>query len=222
MKYDWITFDCYGTLVDWEEGMKEPFRRILAAHSLPEDVSALPAKYIQYELWVERRPYMPYRGVLAASTALLFKQEFGVELTADESQELGRALPQWKPFPEVAEVLQRLKKKYRLAVLSNIDDDLLAATLPVLGVEFDLSVTAEQVRTYKPIKNHWQEALRRFGVTEDRVFHVAASYLHDIMPAKQLGIDCAWINRKNEKAIGVFEPDVTFPDLKPLPDYLGA
>ena len=222
MRYDWITFDCYGTLIDWEAGMRETFRTIMQGRSLSGLPEPLTEKYIQYEMFVERRDYQPYREVLAGASALLFQQEFGVTLSSEESGLLAGGLPGWRPFEDAPPALKRLKERYKLAILSNIDDDLLRDSVRSLGVQFDAFVTAQQVRSYKPINTHWKEALSRFGVPEDRVYHVAASYLHDILPAKQMGIACAWINRKSEKVGGTVKPDLSLNDLTALPEILGA
>lgn len=219
---DWITFDCYGTLIDWEAGMREAFSPILKARGLQAGLDDLAAKYIQSEMWVERHGYQPYRRVMADSAAMLFKQHFQVDLNEEESGALLRTFPDWRPFSEVPGVLERLKKRYRLAILSNIDDDLLGISIKRLGVPFDAVVTAEQVKSYKPVNTHWKEALSRFNITEEQIFHVAGSYLHDVMPAKQLGIACAWINRKNEKPFVTSRPDAEFTDLTRLPEFLGA
>ena len=222
MRYDWITFDCYGTLIDWEEGMRRTFGAILEGRSLSDGLETLIEKYVQYEMLVERRAYAPYRQVLAAASSLLFKQELDIDLTEGEAGLLASGLPGWKPFAEAPAALAKLKGRYKLAILSNIDDDLLAPSVAALGVEFDALITAEQVGSYKPIKNHWTAALARFGVREDRVFHVAASYLHDILPCKQMGIACAWINRKGEQVLGTVKPDLALSDLSSLPELLGA
>ncbi len=222
MSYDWVTFDCYGTLIDWEAGMRAAFGEIMRRRGIPGAPDALTGRYIQYELLVERREYRPYRVVLAEACTLLFNQELNVALTAEEAGSLAASLPSWRPFDDARPALERLKKRYKLAVLSNVDDDLLAPSLRALGVPFDELVTAEQVRSYKPILSHWREALRRFGVTEDRVFHVGASYVHDMLPARQLGIACAWINRHDEKAAGSVVPDHSLRSLSGLPELLAA
>jgi len=219
--YSWITFDCYGTLVDWEGGMRAAFAPILKAHGL-EARPDLAAKYIQHEMLVERREYQPYRQVLAETSRRLFKSDYGVELSDAEAAALADSLPGWEPFPEAAAALERLKKRYKIAVLSNIDDDLLEASLKRLGVAFDETITAQQVRSYKPVNTHWKEALERFRLDPDGLFHVGASSLHDVLPAKQLGIACAWINRTGERAFASTAADVTLPDLTGLPEYLGA
>ena len=221
MAYSWITFDCYGTLIDWESGMREAFAPLLASRGI-DNGAPLAARYIECEMFVERGPWRPYRDILCDASAMLFKQQFGATLSDEERAALVLSMPRWKPFPEVREALTRLSKRYKLAILSNVDDALLEPALKALGVRFDDTITAEQVRSYKPVNTHWKEALERFRITEDALFHVGASSLHDVMPAKQLGIACAWINRHNEKAFASAAPDVMLPDLSGLPEYLGA
>ena len=219
--FKWITFDCYGTLVDWESGMRSAFAPIFKTHGL-EARPDLTNKYIQYELLVERREYRPYRQVLGESSRLLFKNDYNVDLSDDEAAALFRSLPDWEPFPEAAAALRRLKDRYKIAVLSNIDDDLLDISLKRLGVAFDDTITAQQVRSYKPVNTHWKEALTRFCSEPEDLFHVGASSMHDVLPAKQLGIACAWINRTGERAFASTAADVILPDLTGLPEHLGA
>jgi len=218
--YKWLTFDCYGTLVDWEGGMKAAFAPVFKARGL-EPKPDLTARYIQHEMLVERREYRPYRQVLTTTSRELFKSDYNVDLNDEEAAALVLSLPSWKPFPETAEVLARLKHRFKLAVLSNTDDDLVVHTLKGLGVEFDSVITAEQVRSYKPVNLHWKAALERFNAEPEDLFHVGASSLHDVLPAKQLGIACAWINRKGERAFGSAAADVILPDLTGLPGFLG-
>lgn len=214
--YDLVTFDCFGTLIDWESGIRAVVERLCAAHSLEADPSALVDRYVRIELSVEQGAFRSYRAVQALSLRLLF-EELGVRLSAREADSLASALPRWKPFPESARVLKALRRAgYRLAVLSNCDAAPLKRALARLGVEFDYVVPAQLVRSYKPNTRHWRKVLARARVPKGRVLHVAASLLHDIIPAKTLGLPCAWVNRRGGKALSGARPNHVLPDLSPL------
>jgi len=195
--YDVITFDCYGTLIDWETGIRRAFKQALEGTGLnPTQEGELFRLYEEEEKRIEgEMPYQPYREVLslAASGAA---RKFGEKIPQRLSSLLSEELPSWAPFPDTNPALERLSTEYVLGILSNVDNDLLAGTLKQFAVSFDLIVTAEQVRSYKPGTEHFEEARRTIGADRGWL-HVAASLYHDIEPASRLGIDTAWINRKN-------------------------
>jgi len=217
--FAWIAFDCYGTLIDWEEGMARALRRLAAAHGLSLDPDALPQRYIRIELALEQERYRPYRDVLVLGARRLLEEQ-GIALEPGWDRLFLESLPRWPPFPEVPRALRVLKARYRLAVLSNVDDDLIRHSLESLGVAFDAVITAEQVRSYKPAPGHWERLLAVAGVPRTSVLHVAASLVHDVAPAKALGFPVAWINRKGEGPGDSPRPDWIFPDLKSLAAFL--
>lgn len=218
-RWDVVTFDCYGTLVDWEEGISSAFVREAAEDGIVLDRARVLAAYHELEPEIEASGYRPYREILAA-TAVRVAQRLGWPLTVDRARFLPESLARWKPFPDTNPALERLVRVgYRLGILSNVDDDLLVATRRHLGVLFDVVVTAQQVRSYKPAHGHFEEARRRIG--DARWLHAAQSFFHDVVPARALGIPVAWINRKRESASGGITPDLELHDLTGLADALG-
>jgi 2-haloacid dehalogenase len=154
-------------------------------------------RYVEVEIAVESGPYRSYREVMAHTLARLM-EEAGMPLPAGEEDALGRALPGWEPFPEVPAVLARLQDSYRLGILSNIDDDLLEASVARLGVHVTHRVTAAQVRSYKPFEAHFRRILEHSGLQAGEILHVAGSLLHDMVPARKLGFRHLWVNRLGE------------------------
>jgi 2-haloalkanoic acid dehalogenase type II len=211
--FDVITFDCYGTLVDWEGGIADAFAAQasrLGRSARREDVLAA---YHAIEPEVEAADFRPYREVLARSAERVARRLGWGEVSGGF---LADTLPSWRPFPDTNPALERLAVAgVRLGILSNVDDDLLAATRGRLSVRFDPIVTAQQVRSYKPGAAHFEEARRRIGPGA-RWLHAAQSYFHDVVPAKALGIPVAWINRKGETAGAAGPPDLEFRDLAGL------
>jgi 2-haloalkanoic acid dehalogenase type II len=194
-RHDVITFDCYGTLIDWETGIFGAFQRVGA----PVERATLLGAYAEEEVAVEAMEWRPYREVLA-EVARRLGARFGFEVP-DEGRFLAKSLPDWDPFPDTNEALDRLRRGgYELGLLSNTDDDLLTATRGHLPVKFDVIVTAEQVRSYKPAHGHFVRARELVG--ERPWIHAAQSYLHDIVPARELGIDHAWVNRAAQMPLG--------------------
>lgn len=193
-----LTFDCYGTLIDWEAGMGEAFEREAARAGRRLERPRLLAAYAECEAETEAGPYRPYREVLAES-ARCAAARLGWELSPEEGSFLAESLPSWGPFPDVNPALERLSGAYRLAILSNVDDDLLAATRRHLSAAWDLIVTAEQVRSYKPRHAHWIEARRRMKGSDAKWTHVAQSYYHDVQPALELGLPVVWVDRRGER-----------------------
>jgi 2-haloalkanoic acid dehalogenase type II len=212
-RHEVVTFDCYGTLIDWETGLYGAFERIGA----PVERSALLTAYAEEEVAVESMAWRPYREVLA-EVARRLGARFGFEVP-DEGRFLAASLPDWAPFPDTNDALARLRDAgHSLGILSNTDDDLLAATRGHLPVKFDLIVTAEQVRSYKPAPPHFVEARQRIG--ERPWLHAAQSYLHDIVPARALGIDHAWVNRAGQMPLGGGSAGLEVRTLAELADAL--
>ncbi|MCI0453852.1 MAG: haloacid dehalogenase type II [Candidatus Dadabacteria bacterium] len=214
-QFSLITFDCYGTLIDWESGMKDALYNLTKNRNLSLDIEPLPERYIEIELEIEKQVYRKYSEVLGLSIRKLF-EEIGIILTPQEERIFANSITTWLPFEETTGVLRKLKEKYKLAILSNIDEDLIKHSIKLISIDFDGVITAEQVKSYKPSHAHWKRMMDFFKIPKESVLHVAASYLHDIVPAKELGFQVAWINRKNEMSKGNIKPDYEFRDLRPL------
>ena len=218
-RFDVVTFDCYGTLVDWENGIAEAFSRQAELDGVPLDRESLLAAYHAVEPVVERPPYKSYRAVLA-QTAVRVAGRFGWNLSLERAQFLAASLPLWKPFPDTNPALVELVAQgYSLGILSNVDDDLLSETRGHLSAVFDVVVTAQQVRSYKPARNHFLEARERIE-EETRWLHAAQSWFHDVVPGRALGIPVAWINRKGEPRPDGPTPEVEVRDLAELAEWL--
>ena len=217
--FDVITFDCYGTLIDWESGILKAFAEAARNDGVSIEAGKVLTAYAEIEPLVEARPYRAYRTVLK-ETAIRVAARLGWTLTEDRARFLAESLPSWIPFPDTNPSLSRLAAAgYKLGILSNVDEDLLQATLRHFSVAFDLLVTAEQVRSYKPAHGHFLAARARLG-SGCRWLHTARSFFHDVVPAKELGIPVAWINRKEETHEPGEEPDYAFRDLTELADWL--
>lgn len=213
-RYDVVTFDCYGTLIDWEEGIGTAFVREAAEDGLVLDRSRVLTAYHELEPQIEAVAYRSYREVQAV-TAIRVAQRLGWLLSAERARFLADSLPDWKPFSDTNAALEQLVASgYRLGILSNVDDDLLSATRRHFKVSFDVVVTAQQVRSYKPAPGHFEEARRRVG--DARWLHAAQSFFHDVVPARNLGIPVAWVNRKAERASGVIRPDLEVRNMTEL------
>jgi 2-haloacid dehalogenase len=210
----WATFDCYGTLVDWDGGIGHELTRLWP----DADVRELLGRYQEIEPRVELDSALPYREVLKESLVLLADHE-GLQLPPGEQYALSNSLPSWRVFPEVPGALAELRRRgWRLVPLSNTDADLLAASMDAIGVPFDGAVVAGEIGSYKPAHGHWQAFAERFAPQPGRHVHVAASLFHDITPAHELGIPAVWINRLDETSDLPREAELT--DLALLPDTL--
>ena len=211
----WATFDCYGTLVDWNAGIATELGRLLG----DRDTAGLLERYHAVEPRIQaERPQLSYREVMAAVLAEL-AAEAEVELPAEERDSLGRSLPGWPVFPEVPAALAEAHRRgWTLVALSNSDRDLIDASLAAIGVPFEDAVVASEIDSYKPAHRHWQVFYERSGADGNRHVHVAQSHFHDIAPAGELGIRSIWINRLGEEAEP--PPATELPDLAGLPDAL--
>jgi 2-haloacid dehalogenase len=210
----WATFDCYGTLIDWNAGIGGELERLFGAEAAPR----LLRRYHELEPRFETDGYRPYREVLSLAFEELLREE-GLQLPEGEAGALAKSLPDWRPFPEVPEALAELRNRgWRLAILSNTDRDLIAASQKQIGVPFDLAVVAEDVESYKPAHAHWERFFEMTTAGREHHVHVAASLFHDIAPGKELGLQTVWINRLDERPEP--QPDRELPDLADLPDTL--
>lgn len=212
-----ISFDCYGTLIDWESGIRRAFETLAAAGPHPADVDDLFDEYLQTEATLEATEYRSYRDVLCGVQERL-AQRFRLPVSAERQDLLADSLADWRPFADTNEALSRLKRRFRLGVLSNVDRDLFAATARRVSVEFDFVVTAEDVRAYKPAHPHFLRLLETGGQNRASHLHVAQSLYHDGVPAQQLGIPFVWINRRGETNETTATPIATFPDLASFAD----
>ena len=217
-RFDALTFDCYGTLIDWEAGLAAAFRPVLDAHGVAADDDDVLSRYARHEAEAAAGPYMLYRDVLAAGLSGVAR-ELGFEPDAAELDAFSGSVGDWPAFPDSAAALRRLKQRYRLGVITNCDDDLFAASNERLGVEFDWIVTAEQVGAYKPSERNFHVAFERLGLPRERILHAAQSLFHDHVTAKRLGLTTVWINRRGGRAgsgatpVAEAAPDATFPDM---------
>jgi len=216
--YDVITFDCYGTLIDWEDGINTAFAAAAAIDGRHLDRAQVLKVYAELEPRVEAETYRHYRDVLT-ETAQRVAAHFGWPLSHERAAFLADSLPRWPAFADTNQALERLVTAgYSLGILSNVDDDLLAGTRHHFTVTFDLTITAQQVGSYKPAHRHFTEARQRIGAK--RWLHAAQSYFHDVIPARSLGIPVAWINRQQELATDGGRADREFHTLTELADWL--
>jgi 2-haloacid dehalogenase len=211
-----ITFDCYGTLIDWETGILGSLRTLLRTPAELEDDKLLNL-YAEIEAQIESGPYMAYRAVLGR-TAEEIGRRLGKPVIPGDAQRFAETLRIWKPFPDTVQALQSLAKYYKLAIISNIDDDLFGDTQRLLKTSFAFVVTAQQVRSYKPAQKNFQEALRRAeqaGIKKEEILHAAESLYHDIGPANALGLKTVWVHRRFDKSgFGATKPGTAMPSLR--------
>jgi 2-haloalkanoic acid dehalogenase type II len=212
--FDVVTFDCYGTLIDWESGLVQAFAEASTADGVQLDPHAV--LHVLFDAH-PKTGYQPYRERLA-DAALRVSHQLGWRISRERAAFLAESLARWTPFPDTNPALERLRDAgYALGILSNVDDDLLADTLRHLTVPFEFTVTAQQVRSYKPALAHFHAGRER--VAGRRWLHVAQGYIYDVAPCAQLGIPVAWINRKGETAPA--RPGREFGTLTELADWLG-
>ena len=219
--FDALTFDCYGTLIDWETGLSTALRRALDPHGVTGADDDLLERYARHEAALESGPYLRYREILGNALRRI-GNELGVAVTDDEAMAFGGSVAQWPAFADSAEALGRLHRRFRLAVITNCDDDLFAASARRLRTDFDEVVTAQQARSYKPSTRNFELMFERLGVPRDRILHVAQSLFHDHVPARALGLSTVWVNRRHGRPAGGAtppadaRPDLTVPDMATL------
>ena len=222
-RFDALTFDCYGTLIDWETGIATALRAVLDPRGIQATDDQLLETFARYEAPAERGPYLPYRQVLGVSLRGVCG-ELGVEPTDAEVESFGGSVADWPAFPDSADALARLKARFRLGVITNCDDDLFAASNRRLGVVFDWIVTAQQAGSYKPDPHNFELAFERIDVPRERILHVAQSLYHDHVPAQAFGLATAWIDRRHDRAgfgatpAASATPDVVAPDMASFAD----
>jgi 2-haloacid dehalogenase len=210
----WATFDCYGTLIDWYGGIRAVIRRLWPA----VDVERLLRRHNAIEPLVQEGRSLSYREVGARTLRAMAAVE-DLPLDAANAYALADSLPTWSAFPEVPTALSRLKDNgWKLAILSNTDPDLLAASLLQIGVPIDVRVTAAEAGAYKPAHAHWQRFFETTGADKSRHVHVGASPFHDLVPARELGLTAVWINRLNERSDAPRAAELT--EMTSLPEAL--
>jgi len=226
-RFEILTFDCYGTLIDWETGLLSALDLILSAHGKKIDDATQLELYGNFEQLSEQGAFRPYREVLQ-SVVRQFGDKLGFVPTVEQARSLPDSLALWKPWPDTVAALRQLKSRYRLAILSNVDDDLFAATRPQLEVEFDEVITAQQAQAYKPSLKIFELALARIQAPAHRILHVGQSIYHDVIPAQALGLATVWVNRPSARPgvgavkIAHAEPDLEVSSLAELAELAAA
>jgi 2-haloacid dehalogenase len=217
-RFEALTFDCYGTLIDWEAGLTTALRKLIGPAGDAIDTDALLETYAGFEAAAERPPYRTYREVLAIGGRGVAVAA-AAEPTDDEVDAFGSSVVDWPAFDDSPAALARLKTRFRLGVLTNCDDDLFAASNRRLGVDFDWVVTAQQCGGYKPDPHNFEVLFERVGLPRERILHVAQSLYHDHVPAKALGLSTVWIDRRHDRPgagatpPAAAQPDLTYPDM---------
>jgi len=223
--FEVLTFDCYGTLIDWETGICRALEPVFAAHGAewaPERVLEL---FGELEAEAERGEYREYRAVLGAVLEGLGAR-LGFRPAAAEVAAFSGSVGDWPAFPDSHAALTRLQTRYRLVPITNCDDDLFAGSAERLGITFDDVVTAQQAGAYKPDERPFRLAFERVGVPRERILHVAQSLWHDHVTAQRLGLTSVWINRRAGRSGGgatppaEASPDLELPDMRALADLL--
>jgi 2-haloacid dehalogenase len=219
--FDVLTFDCYGTLIDWEAGILGAARPVLEAHGIAAGDDGILEAFARHEAQIEAGPYRPYRQVLGEVLSAMLGH-FGQAPTAEEITAFGGSVADWPAFPDSSAALARLQARFRLGVITNCDDDLFAASERRLGVTFDVVVTAQQAKRYKPNPRGFELAFERIGLPPARILHVAQSLFHDHVTAKRLGLRTAWVDRRAGRPGGgatppaQATPDLIVPDMQTL------
>jgi 2-haloacid dehalogenase len=216
--FEVLTFDCYGTLIDWEAGIAVGLGEVTRAHGVDVGDEELLTMYAGHEAELEAGPYLRYREVLARACRAV-AADLGTAPSDEEVAAFASSVGDWPAFPDSAAALADLHRRFRLAVITNCDDDLFAASNRRLGVTFDHVITAQQAGSYKPSHRNFELAFERIGRPRERILHVAQSLFHDHVPAKELGLTSVWINRRaGREGSGATPPaaatpDATFPDM---------
>ena len=213
MKFQYLTFDCYGTLIDWRKGIEARLGELLRKKRVVPEEKIFPI-YVKFEA-EEESDSKPYREVLK-NTAMRIARHFGISVPEEQAEEFAKSVPHWTPFSDTTETLKELGRRgYNRIILSNVDRDLLRETILRNGLDVDGFVTYEDARSYKPMVGHWNALLARYKAKRESTLHIAQSLYHDVLPATKLGFKVAWINRYGEENAGA-SPNYSFDDLKSL------
>jgi 2-haloacid dehalogenase len=222
-RFEALTFDCYGTLIDWESGILAALRKVLEPRGIAPADDSLLEGYARHEAAAENGPYLRYREVLGRSLRGVCA-DLDVEPTDQEVARFSGSVGDWPAFPDSADALARLHGRFKLGVITNCDDDLFALSNRRLGVTFDWIVTAQQAGAYKPNPGTFAFAFERIEVPRERILHVAQSLYHDHVPGKAVGMATAWIDRRSDKpGFGATppadaEPDISAPSMAAFAD----
>lgn len=218
-KFPCVTFDCYGTLVDWESGIKNTIKTILDDKGVNGNIEELFRTREDLEFDLIQSEYRRYREILALSLKETFLQ-FQLPYSNRDGEKLADSVPDWPVFSDTVKSLGRLGRMSRVCIISNVDNDIIARARDRIGVRFDMIVTAQEARAYKPSIRPFQLALEKLKVRSSKVLHVSSGFRYDIPPAHQLGFNTAWVNRKREKVPVGFSVDYEFSNLAELADFL--
>ena len=226
-RFDLLTFDCYGTLVDWEAGIIVAVNQVCAVHNASPTDAAILTAFGAAEHVVQAERYRTYREVLALTLDRM-GQALGFRPTSAECEAFAASVGHWPPFPDTVDALGRLAARYRLGIVSNVDDALFAKTARLLNTDFDWIVTAQQVGSYKPAPAHFEEMAMRSGIPVDRTLHIAQSLFHDIAPASALGYATVHVDRPSRAGgtgatpPATARPNATVPDMATVTALLGV
>jgi 2-haloacid dehalogenase len=219
---EWITFDCYGTLIETRTGYVRVWKELLADKGLVPEVDVM--DYV--ELWGEEEwrliegPYQKYRDILRQSVEITLTRA-GLPVADGDGQRLANAWGTFQPFPDVNPILSTLHSKFKLAIISNVDNDIIAQSIASIGIDFDGVFTAEECRAYKPSRVPFEYALAKMEVSSQQVLHVAFGYEYDHTTAHEMGFETVWVNRRGLELPSGIPVDVEMPDLTGLPALLG-
>ena len=217
---NWVTTDCYGTLIDWEKGILDAFSREAHRDGFSFDEQKFIDRFLEVQAEIMGGSYELYAEVLRR-TAVKVAGEIGWELEPSRAQFLPDSVARWMPFREANAAMDRLGKRYDLGIISNIDDKLLGVSRRHLRTDLDLVVTAQQVRSYKPDPAHFKEAARRIGGKKGWV-HIASGYEADVAPLLKMNVPVVWVNRRGEKLEGRKKPDAEVKNFRDAAKKLGA
>ena len=225
--FECLSFDCYGTLIDWETGILSALRSILETNEVKASHDDLLVLYGKTETEIEAGPYRLYREVLKDVLAKI-GDVLGFRPSYEDLESFSMSVMNWPAFPDSSQALCALATKYRLIILSNIDDDLVRFSEKLLGVEFDHIFTAQQIGSYKPSRRNFEYLIQHSGLPQNKILHVAQSLFHDISHAKEIGFSTVWVNRRQGlSGYGATppteaSPDLTVPDLRSLAVLTGS
>ena len=212
--FDLLSFDCYGTIIDWEAGILSAMKPIFRSHGVEIPDNEILERYASYEEEIESGDYLPYREVLKG-VVRRFGENYHIEPSSHEAESLADSIVDWKAFPDTLGALERLSERYSLAILSNVDDDLFGSSARRLSVEFDHVFTAQQIGSYKPDRRNFEYLISHSGVPKEKILHVAQSLFHDVVPAKEIGLASIWVNRRSGKTgYGATPPADVSPDIE--------
>ena len=222
-----LTFDCYGTLIDWEAGILPVLKKLLNDHQVILPDQTILEVFAEAESLAEVGDYVNYRQILQ-KVVIYLAEKYHFSPSNAELNCLADSIQYWLPFADTVKALQLFKTRYQLAIISNIDDALLQGSLTHLQVDFDGIITAQQVQSYKPALNNFHQAIARLGVEPSQILHVAQSIYHDIIPAQSVGLKTVWVNRRQGKTgagatpVATAQPDLEVPDLQSLVQLIEA